>query len=61
MKTKQEILEYYGRCCVSEFLLSKETPSDKRGEAMEQKDAAKLQNIKGQKMAIEFIFKEVKP
>ena len=57
MKTKKEILEYYGRCCVSEFSLSKNRnyPDGVKGEAMSKKDDFKLENIRGQKKAIEFI------
>jgi len=58
MKTKKEILEYYGKCCVSEYCLTeiKDYPINDKGEAMIKKDAFTLENIRGQKKVIEFIF-----
>jgi len=58
MKTKKEVLEYYGQCCVSEYLLTQPTyySADEKGKAMALKDASKLENIRGQKKAIEFVF-----
>lgn len=60
MKTKKEILEYYGKCCVSEYCICKneDYPSGKEGVALARKDAAKLENILGQKKAIEFILEQ---
>lgn len=58
MKTKTELLEYYGRCCVSEYLLigKREYSADEAGEKLLRKDTLKLEYIRGQKKAIEFIF-----
>ncbi len=57
MKTKKELLEYYGKCCVSEYLLDTNAyPSGKKGKGMMEKDERKLEDIRGQKKAIEFIF-----
>ncbi len=58
MKTKKEILEYYGKCCVSEYSLSKTKayPSGEKGEHLARKDGLKIENIRGQKKAIEHIF-----
>jgi len=58
MKTNKELLEYYGQCCVSEHLLceSRDYPSGKEGENIIGKDTLKLEDIRGQKKAIEFIF-----
>lgn len=57
MKTKREILEYYGKCCVSEYCLSVKQiyPAGEKGDGMAKKDAMKLENILGQKVAIEHI------
>jgi hypothetical protein len=58
MKNQKEILEYYGKCCVSEYLLAtdRKYPSGEKGEILERSDNRKIENIKGQKKAIEFIF-----
>ena len=58
MKTKKELLEYYGKCCVSEYALSENRiyTNDKEGEQLKEKDTLKLECISGQKKAIEFIF-----
>ena len=58
MKNEKELLEYYGKCCVSEYTLDRSNyPSSKEGERYSQQDAMKLENIRGQKLAIEYIIK----
>ena len=58
MKTKKELLKYYGMCCVSEFCLceNRAYPAGKEGDTLARKDDSKIENIRGQKKAIEFIF-----
>jgi len=58
VKTKKEILEYYGKCCVSEYCLTenRKYPDNEAGKAMAKKDDVKIEDIRGQKKAIEFIF-----
>jgi len=58
MKTGKEILEYYGKCCVSESSFEKNMayPAGEKGETLARMDAFKIENIRGQKKAIEFIF-----
>lgn len=60
MKSKKELLKYYGMCCVSEYLLSgsKDYPSGAEGNILIKKDELELENILGQKKAIEFILGE---
>jgi len=57
MKTKKEILEYYGKCCVSEYCLveNRNYTDDKQGEELARKNDLKITDIRGQKKAIEFI------
>lgn len=57
MKTKKEILKYYGMCCVSEVELTKrkDYPAGEKGKDLEHVDNMRLENILGQKKAIEFI------
>ena len=57
MKATREILEYYGKCCVSEYCLCKDRnyPDNEKGKALERKDSSKIEDIRGQKKAIEYI------
>ena len=57
MKPIKEVLEYYGKCCVTEYVLEsfKDYPSGKSGEESRRKDLFKLEYIRGQKLAIEHI------
>lgn len=58
MKTKKELLEYYGKCCVSDYCLSQEKnyPAGEKGENLAKRDNLKLANIQGQIKAIIYIF-----
>ncbi len=58
MKTKKEMLEYYGKCCVSEYCLceNKDYPAGEKGKSNQRRDSLKIENIRDQKKAIEFIF-----
>lgn len=58
MKRPKEILELYGECCVSESSLTAgaDYSDGEEGKARHKKDEAKLENIRGQKQAIEWLF-----
>jgi len=58
MKTSKEILGLYGKCCVTEYVFEEITDyqAGKQGEKMMRQDRMKLENIKGQKKAIEWLF-----
>lgn len=58
MKTKKEMLEYYGKCCVSEYCLceNKDYPAFEEGKRAKATREGIIENIRGQKKAIEFIF-----
>lgn len=59
MKTSKQILEQYGKCCVSEFRLSENEhygeESNKKLEEFKYRDAMKLQSIRGQKISLEWL------
>lgn len=57
MKRPKEILELYGECCVSESSLTTGADySGEKGKDRQKKDNAKLENIRGQKQIIEWLF-----
>ena len=58
MKPPKEILEMYGKCCVSEYALSsnRKYPDGDEGKQMRRRDDEKLADIEGQKKIIEWIF-----
>lgn len=51
MKDAIQVIRAYGKCCVSEFLLT--TCED---ETHREEDKMKLENIQGQKMMLEWLF-----
>lgn len=57
MKDLKTIIEYYGKCCVSEYAIDHNNiyPVGKDGEELRKRDALKLADIAGQKKAIEYI------
>lgn len=60
MKSIKELLEYYGKCCVSEYAFehNRTYPAGDEGIKRMEQDALKLEDIKGQKKAIEYIMSE---
>lgn len=60
MKSIKELLGYYGKCCVSEYVFehNRVYPSGEEGKKLMEQDAFKLEDIKGQKKAIEYILSE---
>ncbi len=59
MRDNKEMLEYYGKCCVTEEILSKDRcyEAGPDGGAHQLRDRVKLESIRGQKKAIEWFFK----
>ena len=57
MKTIKEVLEYYGKCCVTEYILesNRAYPAGEEGHRALERDGLKLEDIRGQKKAIEHI------
>lgn len=55
---KKELLQYYGKCCVSEYTLTEQQdyPEGGDGIRMINRDKLKLENIRGQKQALEHLF-----
>ncbi len=57
MRTPKEILEQYGKCCVSEHLLTHDRLySAEEADTHRKKDDFKLESIRGQKISLEWMF-----
>lgn len=57
MRSIKDILEYYGKCCVSEYVFehTNDYPAGHEGQKFMEQDALKLEDIRGQKKVIEYI------
>lgn len=59
MKNPKEILQFYGRCCISENIYNnREYKDDAEGKEDHQSDMGAIQRIRGQKAAIEWLFED---